>query len=120
MKPTRQCELQFDAGRGTTMRLSQKPVALARAFLAYALVLILDEATSSLDSESEALIRQAMERLMKGRTAITIAFWFSIAARSSSRVPTPRLSRAGGTFAACSSARRRSSLMPLRLNSRST
>jgi ABC-type dipeptide/oligopeptide/nickel transport system ATPase subunit len=89
----RQCELQFDAGRGTTMRLSQKPVALARAFLAYALVLILDEATSSLDSESEALIRQAMERLMKGRTAITIAFWFSIAARLSSRVPTPRLSR---------------------------
>ncbi len=48
-------------------------VALARAFLADARVLILDEATSSLDSESEALIQQAMERLMKGRTAIVIA-----------------------------------------------
>ena len=48
-------------------------VALARAFLADAPVLILDEATSSLDSESEALIRQAMERLMKGRTSIVIA-----------------------------------------------
>jgi ATP-binding cassette subfamily B protein len=48
-------------------------VALARAFLADAPVLILDEATSSLDSESEALIQQAMERLMKGRTAIVIA-----------------------------------------------
>jgi ATP-binding cassette, subfamily B, bacterial len=48
-------------------------VALARAFLADAPVLILDEATSSLDSESEALIQQAMARLMKGRTSIVIA-----------------------------------------------
>ncbi|KQP07284.1 multidrug ABC transporter ATP-binding protein [Methylobacterium sp. Leaf99] len=48
-------------------------VALARAFLADAPILILDEATSSLDSESEALIQQAMERLMRGRTAIVIA-----------------------------------------------
>src|SRR6202030_4101209 len=48
-------------------------VALARAFLADAPVLILDEATSSLDSESEALIQEAMERLIKGRTAIVIA-----------------------------------------------
>lgn len=48
-------------------------VALARAFLADAPVLILDEATSSLDSESEGLIQQAMERLMNGRTSIVIA-----------------------------------------------
>ncbi|RJF85895.1 ABC transporter ATP-binding protein [Sphingomonas cavernae] len=48
-------------------------VALARAFLADAPILILDEATSSLDSESEALIQQAMDRLMTGRTAIVIA-----------------------------------------------
>ena len=48
-------------------------VALARAFLADTPLLILDEATSSLDSESEALIQQAMARLMKGRTAIVIA-----------------------------------------------
>ena len=48
-------------------------VALARAFLADAPVLILDEATSSLDSESEALVQDAMERLMLGRTAIVIA-----------------------------------------------
>jgi ATP-binding cassette subfamily B protein len=48
-------------------------VALARAFLADAPILVLDEATSSLDSESEALIQEAMERLMAGRTAIVIA-----------------------------------------------
>jgi ATP-binding cassette subfamily B protein len=48
-------------------------VALARAFLANTPVLILDEATSSLDSESEALIQEAMERLIAGRTAIIIA-----------------------------------------------
>ena len=48
-------------------------VALARAFLADAPILILDEATSSLDSESEGLIQQAVERLMEGRTTIVIA-----------------------------------------------
>jgi len=48
-------------------------VALARAFLADTPILVLDEATSSLDSESEALIQEAMERLIAGRTAIVIA-----------------------------------------------
>lgn len=48
-------------------------VAIARAFLADAPILIMDEATSSLDSESEVLIQKAMERLMVGRTTIVIA-----------------------------------------------
>ncbi|TPL01211.1 MULTISPECIES: ABC transporter ATP-binding protein [unclassified Mesorhizobium] len=48
-------------------------VAIARAFLADARILILDEATSSLDSESEVLIQRAMERLMIGRTTLVIA-----------------------------------------------
>lgn len=48
-------------------------VAIARAFLADCPILILDEATSSLDSESELLIQQAIERLMTGRTTLVIA-----------------------------------------------
>src|SRR6185312_10654619 len=48
-------------------------VALARAFLANTPILVLDEATSSLDSESEAAIQEAMARLLTGRTAIVIA-----------------------------------------------
>jgi ATP-binding cassette, subfamily B, bacterial len=48
-------------------------IALARAFLANTPILVLDEATSSLDSESEAAIQDAMERLMVGRTSIVIA-----------------------------------------------
>lgn len=48
-------------------------VAIARVFLKDAKVLILDEATSALDNESEALVQQALERLMEGRTVIIIA-----------------------------------------------
>jgi ATP-binding cassette subfamily B protein len=48
-------------------------VALARAFLKDAPLLLLDEATSALDVESEELIREALGRLMQGRTVIAIA-----------------------------------------------
>jgi len=48
-------------------------VAIARAILKDAPILILDEATSSLDSRSESLIQEALDNLMKGRTVIAIA-----------------------------------------------
>jgi subfamily B ATP-binding cassette protein MsbA len=48
-------------------------VAIARAVLANPRILILDEATSSLDGESEALVQGALEQLMHGRTTVVIA-----------------------------------------------
>ena len=48
-------------------------MAIARALLKDPRVLVLDEATSSLDSESEALVQEALERLMEGRTTFVIA-----------------------------------------------
>jgi ATP-binding cassette subfamily B protein len=48
-------------------------VAIARAFLSDAPVLVMDEATSSLDSEAEARVARAAERLMEGRTTLVIA-----------------------------------------------
>jgi ABC-type multidrug transport system fused ATPase/permease subunit len=48
-------------------------IAIARAFLKDAPLLILDEPTSCLDPESERLIRQSLERLMQNRTVLVIA-----------------------------------------------
>ena len=48
-------------------------VAIARVLLKNPRILVLDEATSSLDSLSEALIQEALQRVMKGRTSIVIA-----------------------------------------------
>ena len=55
----------------------QQRVAIARAFLKDAPILILDEATASLDAESEALIQQELDRLVEGRTALIVAHRFS-------------------------------------------
>jgi ATP-binding cassette, subfamily B, bacterial len=60
--------------RGVRLSGGQRQrIAIARAFLKNAPLLLLDEATSALDSESEESIREALSRLMHGRTVIAIA-----------------------------------------------
>ena len=97
--------------RGQTLAAGERQLlALARAFLARPRVLILDEATSSLDLRSETVIEHALDRLLEGRSAILIAHRLTTAQRADRIVVidhgtiveqgTPReLLAAGGAYA---------------------
>ena len=69
--------------RGVSLSSGERQLlALARAFLARPRILVLDEATSNLDLKSEAMIEQALDVLLEGRTAILIAHRLATAMRA--------------------------------------
>lgn len=75
---------QTDAGeRGKLLSQGQRQlIAIARAVLADPRILILDEATASIDTRTEVLIQQALQRLLKGRTSFIIAHRLSTVRKS--------------------------------------
>ena len=74
---------QLVGERGVTLSAGERQrVAIARVVLARPKLLILDEASSSLDAESEALVQDALEKLMRGRTTLVIAHRLSTVIRA--------------------------------------
>ena len=109
--------------RGVTLSGGQRQrVAIARAILKDPRLLILDEATSALDNRSEALVREALDRLMAGRTTLVIAHRLStvqgadrIAVMGEGRIVEtgthPELMRHNGAYAALVSAGERNAVV---------
>ena len=87
--------------RGARLSAGQaQRIALARAFLVDAPLVILDEATANLDPHSEALVQASLERLLQGRTALIIAHRLTTA-RSADQIVVLDHGRGGGERDAC-------------------
>ncbi|EHL2703439.1 ATP-binding cassette domain-containing protein, partial [Listeria monocytogenes] len=70
--------------RGSTLSAGQRQlISFARALLADPKILILDEATSSIDTQTEILLQEGLERLLEGRTSFIIAHRLSTIKNSS-------------------------------------
>lgn len=105
--------------RGVTLSGGERQrLAIARALLKDATVLVLDEATSSLDARNEAIVQRALDRLRLGRTTLIIAHRLSTVAKADAvavveagrivELGTPvQLAEAGGRYAALQSAQLR-------------
>jgi ATP-binding cassette, subfamily B, bacterial len=112
--------------RGVKLSGGQRQrIAIARAILKAAPILLLDEATSALDSESEAAVREALNRVMRGRTVIasahrlsTVADFDRIVVMHKGRIledgpPDELLARRGAYYALVAKERRRFADVPL-------
>jgi ATP-binding cassette subfamily B protein len=112
--------------RGVKLSGGQRQrIAIARAILKAAPILLLDEATSALDSESEAAVREALDRVMRGRTVIasahrlsTVADFDRIVVMHKGRIledgpPDELLARRGAYYALVAKERRRFADVPL-------
>jgi ABC-type multidrug transport system fused ATPase/permease subunit len=79
--------------RGTVLSVGERQLlSFARALAADPAVLVLDEATANIDSQTERLVQDAMERLLSGRTSLTIAHRLSTI-RASDRILVLKLGR---------------------------